>query len=134
MKKKKVNWLPVVAAIIRREGKILIGQRPENKSLPGLWEFPGGKIEYGETPELALVRELKEELGIEAEVGPIKLAATHQYPDIGVLLLFYEVNYWTGQPKAQHHLELQWVTPEELKSLNLPEANKIILDQITNIL
>ena len=69
-RKKRPNWLPVVAGVLIKDGKTLLGQRPEHKSLPGLWEFPGGKIELGETPEQALRRELKEELAIEADIGP----------------------------------------------------------------
>lgn len=127
---RKGHWIPVVAGFLRKDGKILIGQRPENHSLAGQWEFPGGKIESGETPEQALARELMEELGIEAEVGDLKMACTHSYGDVGILILFYEILYWRGEPKAQHHLMLEWVHPEELKVRNIPEANRKMLDRI----
>lgn len=127
---RKGYWVPVVAGFLKKDGKILLGQRPENDSLPGLWEFPGGKIEVGETPEEALKRELQEELGIHAEVGDLKLSCTHNYGDVGILILYFEINFWKGEPKAQHHLMLEWVHPEELKTKNIPEANRRILDKI----
>jgi 8-oxo-dGTP diphosphatase len=133
-KKRRTPWLPVVAGILIKDRKVLLGQRPEHKSLPGLWEFPGGKIELGERPELALKRELSEELGIEAEIGTLRIATTHSYEEMGVLLLFYEVKFWKGQPKAVHHLELKWVTMEELRHENLPEANKAVLPDILRVM
>jgi 8-oxo-dGTP diphosphatase len=129
-KLKKINWIPVVAGFLKKDQKILVGQRPENHSLAGLWEFPGGKIEIGETPEQALQRELNEELGIEAEIGTLRLACTHSYGDVGIIILFYEVNYWKGEPKAQHHLMLEWIYPQELKLRPIPEANKKILNDL----
>lgn len=129
-KSRKGHWIPVVAGFLKKDGKILVGQRPENNSLPGQWEFPGGKIEPGETPEQALVRELQEELGIDAEVGDLKLACTHSYGEVGILILFYEILFWKGQPKAQHHMMLEWIHPEELKHRNIPDANRKILDRI----
>ncbi|HEY8270769.1 MAG TPA: 8-oxo-dGTP diphosphatase MutT [Pseudobdellovibrionaceae bacterium] len=130
LKNRKGHWIPVVAGFLKKDGKILVGQRPENNSLPGQWEFPGGKIEPGETPEQALVRELQEELGIDVEVGDLKLACTHSYGEVGILILFYEILFWKGQPKAQHHMMLEWIHPEELKHRNIPEANRKILDRI----
>ncbi len=127
---KKINWIPVVAGFLKKDQKILVGQRPENHSLAGLWEFPGGKIEIGETPEQALQRELNEELGIEAQIGTLKLACTHSYGDVGIIILFYEVNYWKGEPKAKHHLMLEWIYPQELKTRPIPEANKKILNDL----
>ncbi|MBL7543891.1 MAG: 8-oxo-dGTP diphosphatase MutT [Bdellovibrionaceae bacterium] len=129
-KLKKINWIPVVAGFLKKDQKILVGQRPENHSLAGLWEFPGGKIEIGETPEQALQRELNEELGIEAQIGELKLACTHSYGDVGIIILFFEVNYWKGEPKAKHHLMLEWIYPQELKLRPIPEANKKILNDL----
>ncbi|MCK6596807.1 MAG: (deoxy)nucleoside triphosphate pyrophosphohydrolase [Bdellovibrionaceae bacterium] len=127
---KKIHWIPVVAGLLKKDKKILVGQRPENHSLAGLWEFPGGKIEIGESPEQALSRELNEELGIEADIGQLKLACTHSYGDVGIVILFYEINYWKGEPKAKHHLMLEWIYPQELKLRPIPEANKKILGDI----
>lgn len=133
-KLKKNTWLPVVAAIIRRENKVLLGQRPDSGTLAGLWEFPGGKIEMGEAPDRALARELKEELGIDADIGPIQIATTYNYSEVGILLLFYVVNSWRGQPEASHHNAIKWVDAEELKQISLPDANRNVLDKIIHIL
>jgi 8-oxo-dGTP diphosphatase len=127
---KKTHWIPVVAGFLRKGNMILVGQRPENNSLPGQWEFPGGKIESGESPEEALARELWEELGIEAEVGELKLTCTHSYGDVNILILFYEILFWKGEPKAKHHLMIEWIHPEELTVRNIPDANRKILDRI----
>ncbi len=132
--KKRGNWVPVVAALMKRQGRVLVGQRPQGGSLPGTWEFPGGKIELGENPEGALKRELKEELGVEAEIGPLKFVDTHTYGKVGILFLFFEVKYWTGQIKTQQHLDLRWVTPKELAGLTLPEANTKFLKRILEVL
>jgi 8-oxo-dGTP diphosphatase len=131
---KRPQWLPVVAGIIRRENKVLLGQRPPHKSLAGLWEFPGGKIELGETPEKALKRELKEELDLDVEVGKLKIVTTHNYNDVGVVLIFFEVNYWRGEPKPLYHADLKWIGSEELKSIELPDANRLVLDQLLSVL
>lgn len=127
---KKTHWIPVVAGFLRKGNMILVGQRPENNSLPGQWEFPGGKIEAGESPEVALARELSEELGIEAKVGELKLSCTHSYGDVNILILFYEILYWKGEPRAKHHLMIEWIHPEELAERNIPDANRKILDRI----
>jgi 8-oxo-dGTP diphosphatase len=131
---KRPTWIPVVTGLIRRGDKLLVGQRPVGHSLAGQWEFPGGKIEKNETPEQALARELDEELGIEAEVGQLKLASTHTYGDTGIVILFYEVLFWKREPRTIHHMELRWVTPDELKKLLIPDANKKILDRILETL
>lgn len=127
---KRPIWIPVVTGLIRKGDKILVGQRPVGHTLAGQWEFPGGKIERNETPEEALIRELREELAIEAEIGELKLASTHTYGDTGIVILFYEVQFWKGEPKTVHHMELKWVLPDELFSLAIPEANKKILPKI----
>lgn len=131
---KRVHWIPVVAGFLRKDGKVLVGQRPETHSLAGLWEFPGGKIEIGENPEQALNRELSEELGIDAEIGKLQLACTHSYGGVGIVILFYEVIYWKGEPKPKHHLMLEWIHPEELKVKKIPEANTRILPKILKCL
>lgn len=126
----KKNWIPVVAGILKKDNKILVGQRPENHTLAGLWEFPGGKIELGETPEEALARELNEELGIEAVVGDLKLACSHSYGDVGILILFYEILFWKSEPKAQHHISLEWIEPTQLPKKKIPDANRKNLHRI----
>lgn len=131
---KRLQWIPVVAGFLRKGNQVLVGQRPENHSLAGLWEFPGGKIEAGETPEVALARELSEELGIEAEVGELKFAATHSYGEVNILILFFEILYWKGEPKAKHHLMLEWINPEDLTKRAIPEANRKMIARILKAL
>jgi 8-oxo-dGTP diphosphatase len=131
---KKSHWIPVVTALISREGQLLVGRRPEGQSLPGLWEFPGGKIEMGEAPEEALKRELKEELGIDAEIGELALATTHNYGQTGIILLFYHVHFWKGELRSVHHTELKWIPPQDLRHWPLPEANRNILDRLLRAL
>lgn len=134
MKPKRGVWVPVVTGIIKRGGEVLVGQRPEGHTLAGQWEFPGGKIEKGESPEAALKRELNEELGIDADISDICLASTHNYGETGIILLFFEVLYWRGEPKPIHHQALKWIKPRELPQLNIPEANRKILDRIIKII
>ena len=131
---KRPVWIPVVTGLIRKGEKVLVGQRPVGHSLAGQWEFPGGKIEKGESPEQALARELDEELSIQADVGALMLASTHSYGETGIIILFYEVQFWKGEPKAVHHMELRWIFPSELPSLAIPDANKKMLPRIQELL
>jgi len=134
MKQRRHIWIPVVTGLIKKNGKVLLGQRPPGNSLAGQWEFPGGKIELGESPPQALKRELFEELEIEAEIGALRFANTHAYGDRGVLLLFFDVLFWKGEPKASHHSELKWVSPDDIPSMDIPEANRKNLDLIMSSL
>jgi len=134
MKPKRPTWIPVVTGLLKKNGLVLLGQRPVGNSLAGQWEFPGGKIEIGESPEQALERELREELGIDAEIGSLRLANTHNYGEKGVLLLFFDVPFWKGEPKASHHTELKWVKPDQIPEMEIPEANRRILNAILAIL
>ncbi|MCB0355856.1 MAG: NUDIX domain-containing protein [Bdellovibrionales bacterium] len=129
-KKKRPLWVPVVTGLILKNSQILIGCRPEDKNLSGKWEFPGGKIELEEAPEEALKRELQEELGIEAQIGPLKFVGSHTYGETGILILFYEIKFWKGDPRPHYHTELKWVEIDELASHSLPEANEKLLPQI----
>jgi 8-oxo-dGTP diphosphatase len=134
MTSKKPTWIPVATGILRKGSLVLVGQRPEGHTLAGQWEFPGGKIELGEQPKEALQRELFEELGIKADIGDLRMTWTHSYPEVGILLLFFEVQFWKGEPKPVHHTELRWVTYEELEKLEIPEANRKLLPMIKNFI
>lgn len=116
--------LHVVAAVItNNHHEILIARRPQASHQGGLWEFPGGKLEPGETPAQALRRELQEELGIEiAQFGPL-LTVHHQYPDQAVLLDVWRVWEWQGQPAGMEQQPICWVPPEQLNHYDFPEAN-----------
>ena len=127
---KRPTWVPVVAGFLRRENTVLCGIRPERQPARSQWEFPGGKLEANETLEEALKRELQEELGIDAQIGPLLLASNHLYGERGILLLLYEVLYWKGEPTQLHHSELKWVPIEELPQLDMLEANKAILPHL----
>lgn len=127
---KKPTWIPVVTGVLRKGSHVLVGKRPAGHTLAGQWEFPGGKIELGEQPREALQRELREELDIEAEIGDLRMTWTHSYPEVGILLIFFEVLFWKGEPKAAHHTELRWVSFDELSKLDIPEANRKLLPMI----
>ena len=133
-KKKRSVWIPVVTGLLRKNGKIVLGLRPQGESLAGAWEFPGGKIDQGETPEQALKRELKEEIDIDAEIGQLRIVHTHSYGERGVLLMFFDVNFWKGEPKTVYHEELRWADPSELATLQIPEANRNILTKLIEII
>ncbi|WP_276046567.1 MULTISPECIES: (deoxy)nucleoside triphosphate pyrophosphohydrolase [unclassified Sphingomonas] len=125
--------LPVVAAaLIDDEGRVLLQRRPDGKELAGLWEFPGGKIEPGERPEAALVRELGEELGIVVDVAdltPVAFASA----DLGrrhLLLLLYAVSTWRGVPQALEASELCWARPEDMAGLAMPPADVPLVEAL----
>ncbi len=112
-------------ALIDRDGRVLLAQRPEGKSMAGLWEFPGGKVEQGETPEAALIRELDEELGIETWsscLAPLTFAS-HSYPDFHLLMPLFACRKWQGQPASKEGQALKWVRPAELRSYPMPPAD-----------
>ena len=117
--------LVVACALIDPDGRVLIAQRPEGKSMAGLWEFPGGKLEPGERPEPALVRELREELGItvkEACLAPLTFAS-HAYDAFHLLMPLYVCRRWDGFPTAQEGQTLTWVKPNALRNFPMPEAD-----------
>jgi 8-oxo-dGTP diphosphatase len=117
--------LVVAAALIDDEGRVLIGQRPEGKSMAGLWEFPGGKVEPGETPEAALIRELEEELGIEVKKACLApfVFASETYEDFHLLMPLYLIRRWTGEPEAREHAALKWVKPRQMSEYPMPPAD-----------
>lgn len=112
-------------ALIDVEGRILLTQRPEGKSMAGLWEFPGGKVEPGETPEHALIRELQEELGIdtwESCLAPLTFAS-HSYEDFHLLMPLYACRKWNGFPQGREGQTLKWARVNELRDYPMPPAD-----------
>jgi len=112
-------------ALIDRDGRVLLAQRPEGKSMAGLWEFPGGKVEPGETPEAALIRELHEELGIETWrscLAPLTFAS-HGYDDFHLLMPLFACRKWEGQPHAKEGQALKWVRATDLRDYPMPPAD-----------
>jgi 8-oxo-dGTP diphosphatase len=112
-------------ALIDADGRVLLAQRPPGKSLAGLWEFPGGKVEPGETPEAALIRELKEELDIDTWsscLAPLTFAS-HSYDDFHLLMPLFACRRWQGTPRATEGQTLAWVRPNALKDYPMPPAD-----------
>ena len=112
-------------ALIDVDGRVLLAQRPEGKSMAGLWEFPGGKVEQGETPEAALIRELQEELGIDTWqscLAPLTFAS-HSYDDFHLLMPVFACRKWGGTPTPREGQTLKWVHGKDLKSYPMPAAD-----------
>lgn len=122
--------IAVVAALAWRDGKLLIARRPEDRHMGGKWEFPGGKLEKGETPEEALRRELMEELGVDAAIGRIAAAIPYSYPEKDVLLLFYDARL-LGEPKPIDEAALAWVRPEDLPRCDLAPVDALMARRLT---
>ena len=117
--------LVVAAALVDSDGRVLIAQRPEGKQLAGLWEFPGGKVEPGETPEIALIRELEEELGIvvkQACLAPF-VFASHTYETFHLLMPLYLIRRWEGEPESKEHKAIKWVRPNDMGQDPMPPAD-----------
>jgi len=112
-------------ALIDVDGRVLLAQRPEGKSMAGLWEFPGGKVEQGETPEAALIRELHEELGIETWnscLAPLTFAS-HSYDDFHLLMPLFACRKWQGAPQPKEGQTLKWVRGSDLRDYPMPAAD-----------
>ncbi|MBM3616361.1 MAG: (deoxy)nucleoside triphosphate pyrophosphohydrolase [Alphaproteobacteria bacterium] len=112
-------------ALIDADGRVLLAQRPEGKSLAGLWEFPGGKVDPGETPEATLIRELREELGIETKascLAPLTFAS-HSYEDFHLLMPLFACRRWDGIATGREGQTLAWVRPERLRDYPMPPAD-----------
>ncbi|MBC7164124.1 MAG: 8-oxo-dGTP diphosphatase MutT [Roseovarius sp.] len=112
-------------ALIDVEGRVLLAQRPEGKSMAGLWEFPGGKVEQGETPETALIRELREELGIDTWascLAPLTFAS-HSYDDFHLLMPLFACRRWEGVPRGREGQALEWVRVQDLRAYPMPPAD-----------
>ena len=117
--------LVTAVALIDPDGRILLAQRPEGKSLAGLWEFPGGKVDPGETPEAALIRELQEELGIDTWascLAPLTFAS-HTYDDFHLLMPLFACRKWQGTPQPREGQTLKWVRPSEMRDYPMPPAD-----------
>ena len=117
--------LVVAVALIDTEGRVLLARRPPGKSLAGLWEFPGGKVEQGETPETALIRELHEELGIETKsscLAPLTFAS-HSYEDFHLLMPLFACRRWQGIPSPREGQALTWVRARDLRDYPMPPAD-----------
>ena len=135
-----LRGLPTVlvsaVALIDRDGRVLLAQRPAGKRMAGLWEFPGGKIETGETPEAALIRELGEELGIdtaESCLAPLTFAS-HSYDDFHLLMLVYVCHKWTGTPRPLEGGELAWVRASRLRDYEMPPADIPLIPVLQDLL
>jgi 8-oxo-dGTP diphosphatase len=132
-----MNILLVVAcALVDPDRRVLIAQRPEGKSLAGLWEFPGGKLEKGESPEDALIRELDEELGISTKtacLAPLSFAS-HSYDNFHLLMPLYVCRKWQGIPQAKEHQALKWVRPQALRDYPMPPADEPLIAALCDLL
>jgi len=128
--------LVAACALIDADGRVLLTERPAGKSMAGLWEFPGGKIEAGERPEETLMRELKEELGIivqEACLAPLTFAS-HSYADFHLLMPLYVCRRWEGMAAAQEGQRLAWVRPNRLRDYQMPPADEPLIAHLIGLL
>ena len=128
--------LVVACALIDPDGRVLIAQRPPQKAMGSLWEFPGGKIEPGERPEEALIRELAEELGIvvrEPCLAPFTFAS-HRYADFQLLMPLYVCRRWEGDPTPREHSAIKWVRPRDLAQYPMPPADVPLIPMLRDLL
>ena len=128
--------LVVAVALVDVDGRVLIAQRPDGKSMAGLWEFPGGKVELGELPEAALIRELDEELGIDVSrkcLAPLTFAS-HGYQDFHLLMPLYVCRVWEGTVTPKEGQKLKWVRPLELKEYPMPPADVPLVAMLRDLL
>lgn len=132
--------LPIIhvaaAALVDTDGRVLLAERPAGRSMAGLWEFPGGKIETGETPEQALIRELQEELGIETHascLAPIGFAS-HRYDDFHLLMMVFACRQWRGNPVAKEAQRFAWAFPHEMFGYPMPTADVPLIGMLQALL
>jgi 8-oxo-dGTP diphosphatase len=128
--------LVVAVALVDADGRVLLAQRPPSKSMAGLWEFPGGKVQQDEAPEAALIRELKEELGIDvtaACLAPFTFAS-HRYEKFHLLMPLYVCRRWQGTPLARESQRLAWVRPAKLDQYQMPPADKPLVAMLRDLL
>lgn len=128
--------LVVAAALIDSDGRVLLAQRPPGKNFAGLWEFPGGKVENGESPEAALIRELREELGIDTWqscLAPLTFVS-HAYPDFHLLMPLFVCRRWRGVPITCEHSALKWVRARDLSDYPMPPADIPVIPVLRDLL
>jgi len=128
--------LVVACALVDEDGRVLLAKRPEGRDLAGLWEFPGGKVEPGEKPEEALIRELAEELGIdvaESCLAPLTFAS-HSYEGFHLLMPLYVCREWNGEMTAREGQELSWVRPNRLATVEMPPADEPLKAMLRDLL
>ncbi len=128
--------LVVAVALVDADNRVLLAQRPEGKALAGLWEFPGGKLEPGERPEEALIRELREELGIEVKaacLAPLTFAS-HAYDDFHLLMPLYVCRKWQGFVQPREGQALKWVRPGALREYPMPPADAPLIPHLQDLL
>jgi 8-oxo-dGTP diphosphatase len=128
--------LVVAVALVDTDGRVLLAQRPPGKSLAGLWEFPGGKVDPGETPEAALIRELREELGVDTQescLAPFTFAS-HRYERFHLLMPLYLCRRWQGTPQPREGQVLAWVAPARLRDYPMPPADKPLVAMLQDLL
>jgi len=128
--------LVVACALVDADRRVLIAQRPEGKAMAGLWEFPGGKVEPGETPEAALIRELAEELAIETKqacLAPLSFTS-HAYEGFHLLMPLYVCRRWQGVAQPREHLALKWVRPQALRDYPMPPADAPLIAALCDLL
>jgi 8-oxo-dGTP diphosphatase len=128
--------LVAACALVDPDRRVLIAQRPEGKMFPGLWEFPGGKLEEGETPEAALMRELQEELGISTQsacLAPVAFVS-HAYESFHLLMPLYVCRKWQGTPQPLEHVALKWVRPQALRDYPMPPADGPLIAALCDLI
>ena len=128
--------LVAAVALIDADGRVLLARRPEGKFMAGLWEFPGGKVKAGETPEAALAREIKEELGVDLSedcVAPFSFAS-HRYPDFHLLMPLYLCRKWDGIPAPREGQELKWLRPNRMAGVAMPPADTPLVAMLRDYL
>lgn len=125
--------MEVVAALIWKDDKFLICQRPENKALGLLWEFVGGKVENGETKEQALIRECREELGITLSIGEVFMDVIHEYPDFTVHMTLFNASIAEGEPQKLEHNDIRWITVHEIPQFDFCPADEKILKRLQHV-
>ena len=128
--------LVVACALVDRDGRVLLAQRPEGKALAGLWEFPGGKIDAGERPEEALIRELREELGVDTSescLAPLTFAS-HKYEEFHLLMPLFVCRKWQGTPHGKEGQALAWVAPNRMREYPMPPADIPLIAVLRDLL